>query len=103
MSTDDTLRPEHLRFANPPRAFAAATLTRTSAPSSGENALDALLPLLERLFNAPPSGLFPKLEELILRRAFDFCHGNQVQSARLLGISRNVLRTHLKRFQLIGH
>ena len=107
MSTDDTLRPEHLRFANPPRAFAAATQTGTlatslrdgAAPSDG--ALDALLAPLERLFNAPPAELFPKLEELIVRRAYDFCHGNQVQSARLLGISRNVLRTHLKRFHLI--
>jgi len=93
MSTDDIVLPEHLRFATLPGAPAARN----------ENAFDALLPLLERLFNAPPTDLFPKLEELILRRAYDFCHGNQVQSARLLGISRNVLRTHLKRFQVIGH
>jgi DNA-binding NtrC family response regulator len=108
MSTDDTIRPEHLRFANLPRAFAAATPTGTLAASSRESAapsdgaLDSLLPPLERLFNSPPAELFPKLEELIVRRAYDFCHGNQVQSARLLGISRNVLRTHLKRFHLIS-
>jgi sigma-54-specific transcriptional regulator len=109
MSAHDTIGPEHLRFANPPRAFAAALPTRTLATSSpgsaapSDGALDALLAPLERLFNAPPAELLPKLEELIVRRAYDFCHGNQVQSARLLGISRNVLRTHLKRFHLITH
>ena len=103
MGTDELIRPEHLRFANPPRVFAAATPTRTSATSPAEGPFEALLPMLERLFNAPPAELFPKLEELIVRRAYDFCQGNQVRSARLLGISRNVLRTHLKRFHVIGY
>ncbi len=39
---------------------------------------------------------------MIVRRAFAYCGGNQVHSAKLLGISRNVLRTHLKRFGLIA-
>ena len=36
-----------------------------------------------------------------LNTAYQWEHLNQVRSARLLGISRNVLRTHLKRMELI--
>jgi len=31
----------------------------------------------------------------VMRTAFEFCHRNQVQAAKLLGISRNVLRSRL--------
>ncbi len=41
--------------------------------------------------------LFQTFEALLVRRAFTRCHGNQVRSARLLGITRNTLRTLLKR------
>ena len=95
MSADQAIQPQHLRFVRSPVAPVAS-----ASKGAGAGGLDALLGPLERLFNAPPAELFPKLEELIVRRAYDFCHGNQVQSARLLGISRNVLRTHLKRIQI---
>ena len=32
-----------------------------------------------------------------MKTAFEFCHRNQVQAARLLGISRNILRARLIR------
>jgi DNA-binding protein Fis len=47
------------------------------------------------LFNAPGPALFEQIEETVMRSAFDYCHRNQVQAARLLGISRNVLRARL--------
>jgi sigma-54-specific transcriptional regulator len=37
-----------------------------------------------------------------VKTAFVFSHGNQVQTAKLLGISRNVLRAQLKHFGLLG-
>ena len=58
---------------------------------------------LDRLFLSPPPELQQKLEELILKQAFEYCDKNQVRTARLLGISRNILRTQLKRFGLIGN
>jgi sigma-54-specific transcriptional regulator len=30
-----------------------------------------------------------------MRTAYEFCHRNQVQTARLLGISRNIVRAKL--------
>ena len=46
--------------------------------------------------------LFDSVEENLIRTAFARCANNQVQTAKVLGISRNILRTHLKRFGLIG-
>jgi sigma-54 dependent transcriptional regulator len=50
--------------------------------------------------NAPD--LYESLTEAIIRTAYRYCRNNQVQTARLLGISRNILRAHLKRLGLIG-
>jgi sigma-54-specific transcriptional regulator len=61
---------------------------------------------LARLFNemmdAGEPTLFDAVEENLVRSAFARCANNQVQTAKVLGISRNILRTHLKRFGLIG-
>jgi DNA-binding protein Fis len=38
----------------------------------------------------------------VMRVAFDFCYRNQIQAARLLGISRNVLRARLIRAKQIS-
>ncbi|MFI3154558.1 MAG: sigma-54 dependent transcriptional regulator [Methylococcaceae bacterium] len=56
--------------------------------SSLENAL-------QRLCEQAPPKLFEIIEETVIRAAFDFCEENQVQTARLLDISRNVLRHKL--------
>lgn len=50
---------------------------------------------LQRLCEQAPPKLFDILEETIVRTAFKFCEENQVQTARLLDISRNVLRHKL--------
>ncbi|MFI3198072.1 MAG: sigma-54 dependent transcriptional regulator [Methylococcaceae bacterium] len=50
---------------------------------------------LQRLCEQAPPKLFEMLEETIIRTAFGFCEENQVQTARLLDISRNVLRHKL--------
>jgi sigma-54-specific transcriptional regulator len=64
--------------------------------------VNALAPNLDRLFNDRPDQLMENIELLVVRRALEFCHGNQVHTAKLLGITRNVLRTYLKRFGLLG-
>jgi hypothetical protein len=33
-----------------------------------------------------------------MRTAFEYCEGNQMQTARLLGISRNIVRDRLLRY-----
>jgi sigma-54-specific transcriptional regulator len=56
--------------------------------------------LLQRMNQAEPE-LFDTVEATLVKTAFEFCHGNQVQTAHLLGLSRNVLRTLLKRHGLL--
>ena len=53
--------------------------------------------LLEELFNVN----FENLESLIVHQAFSYVRSNQVHGAALLGISRNVMRTLLKRHGLL--
>ena len=59
--------------------------------------------LVGELIQADDPGLFDAVEETLVRTVFAHCHQNQVQSAKVLGISRNMLRTHLKHFGLIGN
>lgn len=56
---------------------------------------------LAGLLQAAPKGLFDQLVDTVVRDAYAHCQQNQVQTARLLGISRNVLRTHLKKMGLL--
>jgi sigma-54-specific transcriptional regulator len=56
---------------------------------------------LRNLFERSPSKLFELVEETLIRTAFEFCEQNQVQTARLLDISRNVLRHRLALYGLI--
>jgi len=59
-------------------------------------------PLLERalleLFDRNVPDLYQHIEERIVRAAYRFCESNQLQTARLLGISRNVVRARLIQF-----
>jgi sigma-54-specific transcriptional regulator len=58
---------------------------------------------LDRLFETGTSGVHVRLEALLARQAFERAHGNQVRAASLLGVSRNVARTLLKRVGLLDN
>jgi transcriptional regulator with GAF, ATPase, and Fis domain len=92
---DGVIRPENLRFA------ASALVPARAGSETGRDPFDVIADQLDRLFESPRDELFDQLESLIVRRAFDRVSGNQVHAARLLGVSRNVLRTMLKRLGLI--
>jgi len=92
-ASGDTITAESLRFTVAP-----------TLPGGNDNGtpLEQIGTQLDRLFVAGGEDLHAQIEQLVFTRAFNHCGGNQVQTARLLGISRNVLRTSLKRFGLIG-
>jgi len=79
----------------------------TSATHSKDQAVASLYRRLEGLLGemitAGSPGLFDSVEESLVRTVFAWCGQNQVHSAKVLGISRNILRTQLKRFGLIGY
>ncbi|HYJ18779.1 MAG TPA: sigma 54-interacting transcriptional regulator, partial [Burkholderiales bacterium] len=62
-------------------------------------------PLFEQLIQQQFAQRAPDLLEQLVKStvlsAFEYAGRNQVRTAHLLGISRNVLRTHLKRFSVI--
>jgi sigma-54 dependent transcriptional regulator len=55
----------------------------------------ALKDALAALFEDGRPNLYAEIETAITRAAYEFCHRNQVQTARLLGISRNIVRARL--------
>jgi sigma-54-specific transcriptional regulator len=57
---------------------------------------------LDNAMNEGHTDLFHAVEALLVRRAFSRCRDNQVQTARLLGVTRNALRTLLKRHGMLG-
>ncbi len=64
--------------------------------------LDRLATAFDDLIAARPAELFHTVEGRLVRQAFERCRENQVQTARLLGVTRNTLRTLLKRHGLLG-
>ncbi|MDQ0570675.1 DNA-binding NtrC family response regulator [Variovorax paradoxus] len=87
----------HLSSLNVQRRAPEGKAQATSATPQ-----QALETVLRELFNEPDEQMFEKIEETVMRTAFDFCHRNQVQAAKLLGISRNVLRSRLIRSREIS-
>jgi sigma-54-specific transcriptional regulator len=83
------IAPHDLRLA--PLAVARST----HGSSRDDEALeDALLQLFER----GGAALYHRVEERLLRAAYHFCDRNQVQTAKLLGISRNIVRARLMQY-----
>jgi len=95
-------------LSSPPHAVPDAEPAMAAAAAAGNGAelgagcLQRLDALFTDLVEAGQAALFDTVEERLIRTAYDAFEQNQVQTARALGISRNVLRTHLKRFGLIG-
>ena len=46
------------------------------------------------------SNLLEKIEKFLVRKALAETKGNQVQTAKLLGISRNTLRNRIEKYRL---
>ncbi len=70
--------------------------------SGADSAHAVIAQTLRSLFKGPEAMHFDNLEKLVVGEAFRFCEGNQVHTASLLGISRNVVRTLLKRHGFIS-
>ncbi|KAF0815324.1 DNA-binding transcriptional activator HyfR [Andreprevotia sp. IGB-42] len=73
-------------------------LSRRAGSASPAVPLDAAAQLeqaLTALFEENHDALFEHIEEVVMRAAYAYCHRNQVQAAKLLGISRNIIRARL--------
>jgi two-component system response regulator AtoC len=85
LAPDQVLHVEHL-----PPEFAAET------PRQNE-------PVAKAAISLPTEGLcLEEVERELVRQALDATGGNQVHAARLLGISRDALRTRMKKFGFLS-
>ncbi len=82
-------------------ARAAAPVDGPHDPAPGSAAMQRLHDALEALFGEARPCVFRSVEEALVRQAFGRVGENQVQAARLLGVTRNTLRTLLKRHGLL--
>lgn len=56
---------------------------------------------LNEIIQSEPEQLYETVNRKLVLSAYAYCRQNQVQTARVLGISRNILRTLLKQFGVI--
>jgi sulfonate transport system substrate-binding protein len=99
--------PEDLRLAEPvarerPDVVVDPTPPRATTSGMLESPNDALEAALLRLFDEGGDDLYVRIEETVMRAAFSYCDRNQLQTARLLGISRNIVRARLLEAGEIG-
>jgi sigma-54 dependent transcriptional regulator len=73
----------------------------SSSPSDISNANSALEQALLTIFDGNGKNLYADIEARVVRCAFEYCQNNQLQTARLLGISRNILRHRLKLYGML--
>jgi DNA-binding protein Fis len=80
----------------------AAPLVSGFSNLDSANTLAQLATVFERLYEEGGEDLYGRIEKVLIDSAYAYCQRNQVHTADLLGISRNVLRTQLKRFGLLA-
>lgn len=116
LSENSFIEPEHLSFSTKlqqhsrklPTAtidHAESVLGEHSALTDSQSVEVLLKNTLQRIFevseNLDGISLNDLLEEKIIRTAYEYCHYNQVQTAKMLGTTRNVIRSRLQKHGLL--
>lgn len=85
-------------LAAPGEPLAAAIAPAASSALSLE---EIVRPVIARLLDDGHPDLLDRLVNIAVREAFETSASNQIKTASALGVTRNVVRTHLKNFGLI--
>ncbi len=85
----------------PVPAQESAPVLQAFEPVVEDSLNQKLAVLLRAALQSKQDVLFEEIQATVVTVVFEACQRNQVQTARQLGLSRNVLRTLLKRHQLI--
>jgi sigma-54 dependent transcriptional regulator len=89
---------DDLNLLAPPSAAFAARARTSSAPPPNQAPRDpkeALKAALLEFFADERSDRFREIEAIVFRTAYEISESNQLQAARLLGLSRNIVRARL--------
>jgi sigma-54-specific transcriptional regulator len=79
-----------------------APVAEATAPPPAAGARSRLPAVFDELLREGGDGLFEAVERALVHAAFEHAHRNQVRSARALGVTRNMVRTLLKRHGLLA-
>jgi transcriptional regulator with PAS, ATPase and Fis domain len=86
---DGVIHCDDLRLSN-------LRIERQEEPTVTDDSAESLLNrAFQKLFEEQAGALHERVEDALLRAAYRFSHCNQVHTAALLGLSRNVTRTRL--------
>ncbi|MBJ9953094.1 MULTISPECIES: sigma-54 dependent transcriptional regulator [unclassified Acinetobacter] len=91
MSGGKNIDIEHLRFSE----------EKNTVISENSDLIQEFEDVLKRLFHEYDGEAWHIVEDKIVNTAFSSCWNNQVKTAKMLGISRNVLRNLLIRYNLL--
>jgi len=96
MSQNGRIGPEELLLGSAlPRAQESSSLER-------EGSIQDLDAVLREIFDRGGTDVYQQIDGTVVTAAYQYCHQNQLQTARLLGISRNILRAKLASLGLIA-
>jgi len=107
VATSSTLQPRDLNLPaiyslQSKEVVSAETPEITVSGSSQSATTSRLEHVLNDLFENTPPNLYELINAITVQKAYQFCNHNQVHTAKLLGISRNILRARLKELNLIA-
>ena len=95
----DVISEEHIELSGDANGYLSGTLNQDRLMESLKEKLETVLP---DIFHLSKQGIHANIiemvEETIVLKALEECDNNQVQAAKLLGISRNTLRHRLKKY-----
>ncbi|MFT4267439.1 MAG: sigma-54 dependent transcriptional regulator [Xenophilus sp.] len=83
-------------------ADAAAVHEAFLAPPPAQAPEEPLRHAIRHLCEANVPGIYQTVEDALFREVFRYCHYSQSEAARLLGISRNIVRARLIRLGEVG-
>jgi sigma-54-specific transcriptional regulator len=97
------IRLRDLRFpvATSSRLVSKAALNLAAGSMAGLPGRGALEALCTQLIDDDTPDLLNHVESVLVQTAYEWCDRNQVRTAKVLGISRNILRTHLMRLSIL--
>lgn len=77
----------------------SAPIERNAADNASP--LQALKKALTRLYDENPPDLWQDIEAAVFSTAYDYCDRNQLQTSRLLNLSRNIVRARLAQLGIL--
>ncbi len=102
MCEDGVIQARDLRLVSERESgLAGSNPAGIQVKSADSDALDTLREGLLQLLESGESEIYQSVERLLVTAAYEHCRGNQVHTARRLGVSRSVCRAQLMRHGLL--